>query len=247
MWAGRAGRIWGHSALHSVPNRIQGDRTLMGTSTRPSPRRGRPPSYDRDVALRAIRDVFWDRGFSAASLDDIAAAAGMKRPSLYGAFGDKREMYLAALRMFSAESGREMQEALEAPTLREALEAFYVGTIEEYLSGEAGPRGCLVICTAVVEATGDATIRSALAEILDELDSLVAVRIARAKAEGDRCAAGDAKVLARLATSVLHSVAVRARAGAPRSDLLAIARATVEVIVGPASGVAPVRRASLAR
>ena len=216
----------------------------MRTSTKSAPRRGRPPSYDRDVALRAIRDVFWDRGFSAASLDDIAAAAGMNRPSLYGAFGDKREMYLAALRLFSAESGREMQKALEAPTLREALEAFYVGTIDEYLSGKAGPRGCLVVCTAIVEASGDATIRSAVGKILAELDSLVAVRIARAQAEGDRCAAGDPHVLARLATSVLHSMAVRARAGARRSELVTIARATADLIVGPASGAAPVRRAS---
>jgi AcrR family transcriptional regulator len=207
----------------------------MRTSTKSPSRRGRPPSYDRDVALRAIRDVFWDRGFSATSLDDIAAAAGMNRPSLYGAFGDKREMYLAALRLFSVESAREMRRALEAPTLREAMEAFYVTAIREYVSGKGGPRGCLVVCTAVTEATADATIRSALAEMLAEIDSLVALRIARAKAEGDRCAAGDAKGLARVATSVLHSLAVRARAGARRSDLLTIARATVEVIVGPDS------------
>jgi hypothetical protein len=152
-------------------------------------------------------------------------------------------MYLATLRMFSVESGREMQRALEAPTLREALEAFYARTIQEYVSGKAGPRGCLVVCTAVTEATADATIRSALAAILAEVDSVVAVRIARAQDEGDRCAAGDPKALARLVTSVLHSVAIRARAGARRSELLTIARATVELVVGPASGVTPIRGA----
>jgi TetR/AcrR family transcriptional regulator, copper-responsive repressor len=206
----------------------------MRTSTKSSPRRGRPPSYDREVALRAIRDVFWDRGFAAASLDDIAAATGMNRPSLYGAFGDKREMYLAALRMFAVESGREMQKALEAATLREALVRFYEWAIEEYLSGDPGPRGCLVICTAVTEATGDATVRAALAKILAEVDSVVAVRIARAQAEGDACSAGDAKALAKLLTSVLHSLAVRARAGARRRELSAITRATIELVVGHA-------------
>jgi TetR/AcrR family transcriptional regulator, copper-responsive repressor len=210
---------------------------FMRTSTKPSRRRGRPPAYDREIALGAIRDVFWDRGFSATSLDDIAAAAGMNRPSLYGAFGDKREMYLAALQMFAVESGRELQKALGAPTLREALEAFYVRAIQDYVSGSGGPRGCLVICTAVTEATGDPAIRSALAAILAELDSVVAVRIARAQAEGDRCASGEAKVLARVATSVLHSVALRARAGARRSELLTIARATAELIVARISGV----------
>lgn len=205
----------------------------MRTSKKPSARRGRPPSYDPHVALGAIRDVFWERGFAAASLDDIAAAAGMNRPSLYGAFGDKHEMYLAALRRFSVEIGNELQKALAAPALREALEGFYLRAIQEYVSGKEGPRGCLVICTAATEATSDATIRAALAATLADLDSAVTARIARAQAEGDRCSAGDAKVLGRLATSVLHSVAVRARAGARRSELLAIARGAVNLIVGP--------------
>ena len=219
----------------------------MHTGTKMRRPRGRPPSYDRDIALGAIRDVFWDRGLSAATLDDIAAATGMNRPSLYGAFGDKREMYLAAVQMFSVESGRQMQKALEAPTLREALEAFYVWAIEEYVSGEAGPRGCLVICTAVTEATGDPTIRSALAAILAEVDSVVAARIARAQAEGDPCVNGDSTVLAQLATSVLHSLSVRARAGARRSELWVIARAAIEFIVAPAPDVASFRRSRSAR
>jgi len=209
----------------------------MRTSTKQSPRRGRPPSYDRDVALGAIRDVFWDRGFSAASLDDIAAAAGMNRPSLYGAFGDKREMYLAALRKFAVESGRELQKALEAPTLHESLEAFYLRAIQDYVRGKGSPRGCLVICTAVTEATGDPAIRSALAAILGDIDSMLAVRIAKAQAEGDLRIGGNAMALARVATSVLHSVAVRARAGARRSELLTIARATAELIAGPTPDV----------
>ena len=204
----------------------------MRTGTKMLRQRGRPRSYDKDVALGAIRDVFWGRGFSATSLDDIAAAAGMNRPSLYGAFGDKREMYLAALRAFAAESGRELQKALEAPTLLEGLEAFYSRAIQDYISGDEGPRGCLVICTAVTEATGDPAIRSALAAILGGIDSMLAVRIAQAQAEGDRCTGGNAMALARVATSVLHSVAVRARAGARRSELLTIARATADLIVG---------------
>jgi hypothetical protein len=140
-----------------------------------------------------------------------------------------------------------MQKALEAPTLRGALEAFYLAAIQAYLAGEAGPRGCLVICTAATEATGDAMVRSALAAMLAELDAIVAVRIAKAHAEGDRCAGGEPNALARLATSVLHSLAVRARAGARRGELLKIARTMSDFIVGPASGVAPVRRANLAR
>lgn len=210
---------------------------FMRTSTTPLRRRGRPPSYDRDVALGAIRDVFWNRGFSATSLDDIAAAAGMNRPSLYGAFGDKRAMYLAVLRKFAADSGRELQKALEAPTLHEALVAFYLRAIRDYLPRNGKPRGCLVICTAVAEATSDPEIQSALASILGDIDSMLAVRISRAQAAGERCAGGNATALARVATSVLHSIAVRARAGVRRSELLRIARGTADLIAGLAPEV----------
>jgi AcrR family transcriptional regulator len=205
----------------------------MPSSTKTPGRRGRPPSYDKDTALGAIRDVFWSRGFSAASLDDIAAATGMNRPSLYGAFGDKREMYLAALRLFSQELNLEMQKALEAPTLREALESFYVRAIQEYVSGGANPRGCLILCTAATEAAGDPTIKAVLATALAEIDSSVAARIARAQAEHDRCIHSDSELLAKLVAGVLHSIAVRARAGTRRRELLSIAQAAVDLVVGP--------------
>ena len=57
-------------------------------------RRGRPRAYEPDVALGKALDLFRKDGFAATSLDDLAAATGMNRPSLYGAFGDKRELYI---------------------------------------------------------------------------------------------------------------------------------------------------------
>jgi hypothetical protein len=124
-----------------------------------------------------------------------------------------------------------MLQALGAPTLRVALDAFFVRAIKEYVSGDAGPRGCLVLCTAAAEAPEDSAIRSTLAAVLADLDSMLTDRIAKAQAEGDRCAALQPKALARMVTSVLHSLAIRARAGMRRSELLAIARTTVDLVV----------------
>src|ERR1700761_8970826 len=57
-------------------------------------RRGRPRAYEPDIALGRALDLFRKDGFAATSLDDLSAATGMNRPSLYGAFGDKRELYI---------------------------------------------------------------------------------------------------------------------------------------------------------
>src|ERR1700735_5837445 len=58
--------------------------------------RGRPRRFEPEQALAQASDVFWNDGFAATSLDDISAATGLNRPSLYGAFGDKRALYLQA-------------------------------------------------------------------------------------------------------------------------------------------------------
>src|SRR6516162_6182995 len=75
-------------------------------------RRGRPPAYDRDAALQQATDAFWRAGFSGTSLDDLAAATGMNRPSLYAAFGDKRALYLHALDRYWQLAFAAMDEAL---------------------------------------------------------------------------------------------------------------------------------------
>jgi len=204
----------------------------MRNSTRNTPsRRGRPPAYDRQKARAAIRDAFWERGFAATSLDEIAAATGMNRPSLYLAFGDKRSMYLAALDELRLDINAQAAAALEAePTLRQALHRFYRDAINVYLSGKSGARGCLALCTAPTDALGEPLVRSALSDILGTIDRQLAVRFERAAREGEIARDSECNALAALAAAALHSLAVRARAGASRGELEHIADAAARVL-----------------
>src|SRR5271154_5600308 len=63
-------------------------------------RRGRPRAYEPEIALGKALDLFRKGGFAATSLDDLSAATGMNRPSLYGAFGDKRELYIKSYQRY---------------------------------------------------------------------------------------------------------------------------------------------------
>src|SRR3954449_11186956 len=75
-------------------------------TTQPSEpkRRGRPRAYEPDVALGKALDLFREGGFAATSLDELSAATGMNRPSLYGAFGDKRELYIKSYQRYRADA-----------------------------------------------------------------------------------------------------------------------------------------------
>src|SRR5690606_13946429 len=134
-------------------------------------RRGRPRAYDPDRALAQATAVFWDAGFAATSLDELAAATSMNRPSLYAAFGDKQALYMKALEGYRATARAGMEEAL-APgrPLREALGQVYRLALDMYFSGRTHPRGCFMIGTAVTEAVNDEAVRQSVAAGLGELD-----------------------------------------------------------------------------
>src|SRR5882757_7989882 len=71
-------------------------------------RRGRPRAYQPEIALGKALDLFRKGGFAATSLDDLSAATGMNRPSLYGAFGDKRELYIKSYQRYRADAAAAM-------------------------------------------------------------------------------------------------------------------------------------------
>jgi len=89
-------------------------------------RRGRPRAYQPEIALGKALDLFRKDGFAATSLDDLSAATGMNRPSLYGAFGDKRELYIKSYARYRADARAAMLEIFrdELP-IRERLQEFY--------------------------------------------------------------------------------------------------------------------------
>lgn len=196
-----------------------------------SRKRGRPRAYDPDAALARARDVFWEGGFAGSSLDALSAATAMNRPSLYGAFGDKEALYLRTLERYRDESLVAIRQALDpGRSLREGLGILYATALSTYLD-ERG-RGCFLIGTAAVEAVLHPAVRAVLHDSLTAFEQELEERFRLARDRGEIGAAADATALARLASAVLHSLAVRARAGESRAVLEAIADSGVATICG---------------
>jgi AcrR family transcriptional regulator len=187
------------------------------------------------VALARALDVFWKEGFAATSLDDLSAATGMNRPSLYAAFGDKRELYIKSYEGYRDRMRARMAEVFRTDlALRDLLERVYAVALDMYLSGKDGPRGCFAVMTAASEAVFDPAIRELVTTGLNETDRFFARIFNRARERGELPSSADPVVLAHLASATLHSLAVRARAQAPRAELDAIVEGALDVICGPA-------------
>lgn len=106
--------------------------------------RGRPRAYDPAVALDSAAELFWVNGFADTSLDDLSAAMGMGRPSIYHAFGDKETLFLRALERFRDTTGATPMRAFaDADSIREALDALFRQVVE-YTTADQSHLGCLL-------------------------------------------------------------------------------------------------------
>lgn len=198
----------------------------------PPKRRGRPRTYEPDVALGKALDLFRKEGFAATSLDDLSAATGMNRPSLYGAFGDKRELFIKSYQRYREDARAAMAGIFrdELP-IRQRLARIYAVALDIYLSGDS-PRGCFTVMTAASEAVSDPDIRAMVLEGFAELDKAFAACFRRAKEKGELPASADPAVLAQLASATIHTIAIRARARTPRKELEAIVNGALDVMLG---------------
>ncbi len=208
------------------------DEKKSSASNEPAPkRRGRPRAFEPEAALSRALDTFRDTGFAATSLDDLSAAMGINRPSLYGAFGDKRDLFLKAYARYRAEVGEQFAKAFDpALSLRQSLEGIFSTALDLYLAGENGPRGCFTVMTAGSEAMGDPEIRETVQRALGSTDKALTKLFDLAVARDELPPDADVGLRVQLVGSTIHTIAVRARARTPRPDLERITQRVIDLV-----------------
>ena len=193
-------------------------------------RRGRPRAYDAEAVLDRAAEVFWANGFAATSLDDLSAAMGMSRPSIYNAFGDKKDLFLRALERFRDTVASAPVRAFESgDSIEDALDALFRETVE-YTTAEPSHLGCLLV--NVAPATDSPEVRRLLRENLAAIEELIAQRLTSAAHSGELPSDYSSPEGARNTVNLMLSLAARARMGAPREELLRDASNATAIVIG---------------
>ena len=192
--------------------------------------RGRPRGFAPEEVLQRVRDVFIEKGFAAASLDELSEAAGLNRPSLYAAFGDKEQLYIHTLRHYGQHgvAGIDAIFGGKGP-IDKRLGQVFKGAIDIY-TAPPYPRGCMIVGTAAVEAPTRPKIAAAASELLQATEDAFERAFARAVAEGELPAEPPPSARARMAGAALDTLAIRARLGTKPTELRAYAASLIPVI-----------------
>ncbi|WP_445492531.1 TetR/AcrR family transcriptional regulator [Rhodopseudomonas sp. RCAM05734] len=197
-------------------------------------RRGRPRAYEPELALGQALALFRKDGFAATSLDDLSAATGMNRPSLYGAFGDKRALYIKSYARYREDYSGAAAEIFKADIdIRERLRRFYGAALDIYLQG--GPRGCFTVMTVASDAIADPEIRAMVLKGFGDLDEALSWCFRTAIKRGELPETVDVAALSQLASATLYSLAIRSRAGIARRELEGIAQGAIDLMCGSAA------------
>lgn len=187
---------------------------------------GRPRAFCADTALDRALDVFWRKGYEATSLSDLTEAMGINRPSLYGTFGNKEELFRQALGRYVRRKEASLRAALDAPTGRAAVERLLLDAAAA-LTDPDHPAGCMAVQGALTCTEASECLRRELEGYRLDHERIVRERLEQAAAAGELPAGTDPAALARLVTTLINGMSVEAAGGAGRADLEEIVRAAL--------------------
>ncbi len=193
----------------------------------------RPREFDADAALDRALDVFWTKGYEAASLDDLCKATGLSRSSFYSAFGSKRKLLLKSVDRYSERRAPNIAAILGTPIpIREAFAALLGQFIDQIVAG-SGRRGCFLGNCAAELPRSD---RVAMAEVrrgLGRTESLFHRALERAVARGELHDESDLDALARFFTASIQGLRLMGKVNPDRAALEDVASTMLRCLDHP--------------
>ncbi|MFF5248925.1 TetR/AcrR family transcriptional regulator [Streptosporangium sp. NPDC000095] len=181
----------------------------------------RKRAFDRDAALETAMLEFWRHGYEATSIASLTTAMGIRPPSLYAAFGDKRRLFDEVVARYRTHDFAPAALA-EEPTARAAIARMLRQAAIDY-ADPSHPPGCLVISAAVNVGPESADVREAMREIREGAKSAIAARIASDVAAGLLPQDTDVGALAMFYAATIQGMSTQSRDGATRQELERIA------------------------
>jgi AcrR family transcriptional regulator len=178
--------------------------------------RGRPRQFDPSSTLDQAQTIFERDGFEAASVQSLADAMGICKPSLYAAYGNKEALFIAVLQRYAALNDARRAVLLDAePDGARAVERLLSDAVRSYTACTSAG-GCLIVAeSAGATSPGQSdAVREALAAAMNDGRSLLLSRLERAQLDGELACDADVESLATYFATVMAGLSVLARSRA---------------------------------
>ena len=170
----------------------------------------RPREFDEKKVMENLMKVFWNKGYEATTMQDLVTASGLLKGSLYGAFGDKQALYLAALRHYNRTRIQSQVDILNGDgSVRQKITRLFDNVIEA-TKRDLFAGGCLLCNASLEKAVSDRAVKSEIKTTIRRLKVAIMDALKREQVNEDQAAS-----LAAFIISAYFGTRTLAKAGAP--------------------------------
>ena len=195
--------------------------------------RGRPREFDADQALDRATDVFWRQGYDGTSITDLTSSLGISAPSLYAAFGNKRQLFDKVMDRYMQTRLVRRAKALALDDPVEAARNYLEGVVRDGTMPDH-PKGCLMVGGALACSDANRDVADQLATLRIDVRKDLQALFARAIEAGRLPADADAASLGAYVTTVAQGISVDASDGASRQSLMKVVEVALSALPTPA-------------
>lgn len=188
----------------------------------------RTKEFEPLAALDAATELFWRKGYEAASMRELLDAMGIGRGSFYDTFGDKHTLFLSALDRFQEARTSWVEEVLRGEGL-DSIEEVFRRSLDGLFQFQPR-RGCLLANSAVELAPHDPDVAARISNYIRRTEDAFEGALVRARDRGEICSDSDPRALSRFLVNTLHGMRVLARAGADRETLEDTVRVALQAL-----------------
>lgn len=194
---------------------------------------GRPRNFDENRVLESVREQFWNSGYAATSVQDLMGVTGLGKGSLYGAFGDKRQLFLQVLDSYRDEQLNGVRSVLTGPgTAMERLTRLLEGAAEGFAE-DPQRRGCFLVNSTSELHSQDPDVAARARTTYQAVEDLLVACVREAQNEGAVDPDADPQELGRLLLAVMQGIEFLAKTHMDGSALLQIGRAALSRLPRP--------------
>ncbi|MDT5286433.1 MAG: TetR/AcrR family transcriptional regulator, transcriptional repressor for nem operon [Mycobacterium sp.] len=193
----------------------------------------RPRKFDEDTVVAAARDRFWNGGYAATSVDDLTAATGLGKGSLYGAFGDKHALFVRALDGYCVDAMDRVAEQLRQPGVS-AYDRLvgHVRTMVADIVADNERLGCMMAKSSAELGAADADVDRVVGESLTRWRGDLVECIAEAQRDGTVRADADPEALATTLLGLIRGFEALRKGGTEPAQIAAAAEQALALVVG---------------
>lgn len=184
---------------------------------------------EMEVLDKAI-DLFWFKGYNGASMQDVVDSLGLSRSSIYDTFGDKHQLYIAALEQYRKQAAGGLinmvtQSTNPLQTIQQLFEMLSNDSVNAVCN-----KGCFMTNSTIELAPHDPQIHKIVKDNMQDIEEAFYNLVKKGQDLGEITNKQDARALARFLFNTISGIRVAAKSGAGKAVYQDIIEVTLSVL-----------------